>query len=126
MWRRWSVLAGFCVALAEGAGRLSIFFGWTPMLELDGKVDLVSNESFQLGVSSTLDPYNDCDEVWADDDLDIVYASGEGYGAWTKTEGFDITNEFEAVFLFAESSLCSGTVGLARSLLIARFSMTRT
>ena len=59
MWRRWSVLAGFCVALAEGAGRLSIFFGWTPMLELDGKVDLVSNESFQLGVSSTLDPYND-------------------------------------------------------------------
>ena len=72
------------------------------MLELDGKVDLVSNESFQLGVSSTLDPYNDCDEVWADDDLDIVYASGEGYGAWTKTEGFDITNEFEAVFLFAE------------------------
>ena len=69
MWRRWSVLAGFCVALAEGAGRLSIFFGWTPMLELD--------ESFQLGVSSTLDPYNDCDEVWADDDLDIVYASGQ-------------------------------------------------
>ena len=73
------------------------------MLELDGKVDLVANESFNLAVSSTREPYDDCDEVWADDDLDIVYASGEGYGAWTRTEGFSITNEYEAVFLFAEA-----------------------
>ena len=73
------------------------------MLEIDGKVDLVANESFNLAVSSTREPYDDCDEVWADDDLDIVYASGEGYGAWTRTEGFSITNEYEAVFLFAEA-----------------------
>ena len=63
MWRRWSGLAA-CFALAEGAGRLSIFFGWTPMLEIDGKVDLVANESFNLAVSSTREPYDDCDEVF--------------------------------------------------------------